>query len=359
MSIQQYVGVDYHTKYAIATRMDEEGTILGRDKIANFKDNIRSYFSKLPDGSKVVLEATNNWAAFMEWTFDLPIDIKLANPAKTRAIAEARIKTDTLDSKVLADLLRTNFIAESYLAPKEVRDIRELVRYRMTLVRLRSQLKTRIRSVLFKVGERVPTANITGPKARKMLADFTLRDIYRDEIESCLKLVESITCQIAVFEEKIEKQANLDEETKLLMTVPGISFFSALLITAEIGDYRRFSSGRKLCCFAGLVPSIHASGGKIRHGRIIKQGSANLRFALLQAIPHLVRKHAGLARHYQRISRKKGTKTARIAISRKLLSIMLTMLKTRQQFRVDTGVKRESIAHLPASARASFRQAFA
>ena len=358
MSIQQFVGVDYHTRYAIATRMNQEGTVLGRDKIANFKDDIRSYFSKLPDGSKVVLEATNNWAAFMEWTFDLPIDIKLANPAKTRAIAEARIKTDTLDSKVLADLLRTNFIAESYLAPKEVRDIRELVRYRMTLVRLRSQLKTRIRSVLFKVGERIPTANIAGPKARGMLSKFNLRDIYRDEINSCLSLTEGFTTQIEEFEEKIEKQANLDDDTRLLMTIPGISFFSALLITAEIGDYRRFPSGRKLCCFAGLVPSIHASGGKIRHGRIIKQGSANLRFALLQAIPHLIRKHSGLARHYQRISRKKGTKTARIAISRKLLSIMLTMLKMRQPFRIDTGVKRESFARLPASARASFRRAF-
>lgn len=353
MSIQQYVGVDYHTRYAVATRMDEEGTLLGKEKIPNFRDNIRSYFSRLPNGSKVVLEATNNWAAFMEWTFDLPLDIKLANPSKTRAIASAKIKTDTLDSRILADLLRTNFIAESYLAPKEVRDIRELVRYRMTMVRLRSQLKTRIRSVLFKVGERVSTANILGPLARKTILKFSLRDIYRAEINSCLTLAESFTKQITEFEERIESQAQLDEDTKLLMTVPGISFFSALLISAEIGDYRRFASGRKLCCFAGLVPSIHASGGKIQHGRIIKQGSANLRFALLQAIPHLIRKHQGLARHHQRISRKKGTKTARIAISRKLLSIMLTMLKTRQPFRIDTGVSRESFARLPASARAS------
>lgn len=348
----EYVGVDYHTRYAIATRMNKDGDILSKDRIANVKDDIRSYFSALPTQSQVVLEATNNWAAFVEWTGDLPIAIKLANPSKTRAIASAKIKTDTLDSRILADLLRTDFIAESYLAPKEVRDIRELVRYRMTLVRLRSQLKTRIRSVLFKVGERVPTANILGPLAQQTISKFFLRDIYREEINSCSTLAASFTKQIAVFEEKIEKQAAMDENTKLLMTVPGISFFSALLINAEIGDYRRFPSGRKLCCFAGLVPSIHASGGKIRQGRIIKQGSANLRFALLQAIPHLVRKHYGLAKHYQRISRKKGTKTARIAVSRKLLVIMLTMLKTRQPFRVDIGVQRESIARLPASARA-------
>lgn len=279
----EYVGVDYHTRYAIATRMNKEGEILCKDRIANVKSDIQSYFLTLPTHSQVVLEATNNWAAFVEWTGDLPIETKLANPNKTRAIASAKIKTDTLDSRILADLLRTDFIAESYLAPKEVRDIRELVRYRMTLVRLRSQLKTRIRSVLFKVGERVPTANILGPLARKTIQKFSLRDIYREEIESCMTLAEAFSQQIAAFEERIEKQAVADENTKLLMTVPGISFFSALLISAEIGDYRRFPSGRKLCCFAGLVPSIHASGGKIQHSRIIKQGSANLRFALLQA----------------------------------------------------------------------------
>jgi len=349
----EYVGIDYHTRYAVATRMTGEGEILSEKRIPNLKDDIRNYFSQLPVDTQVVLEATNNWAAFVEWTHDLPIEVKLANPAKTRAIAEARIKTDSLDSRVLADLLRSNFIAESYLAPREVRDIRELVRYRMTLVRLKSQLKTRIRSVLFKVGERVPTANIAGPLAREMLSKFSLRDIYRDEINSCLSLIETFSKQIGEFEEKIESQAKLDSDTKLLMTIPGISFFSALLITAEIGDYRRFSSGRKLCCFAGLVPSVHASGGKIRHGRIIKRGSANLRFALLQAIPHLIRKHHGLARHYQRISRKKGVKTARIAISRKLLAIMLTMLKTRAPFRLDTRVKEKPMLTLSASARES------
>lgn len=350
----EYVGVDYHTRYALATRMDEGGVVLSQDRIANLKGDIHSYFAGLPEGSEVVVEATNNWAAFMEWTDDLPIQLKLANPNRTRAIASARIKTDSLDSKILAELLRGDLIAESYLAPKAVRDIRELVRYRMTLVRLRSQLKTRIRSVLFKVGERIVFADILCPRARTAILKFELRDIYRQEINSCLSLADSFSSQIGEFEKKIEAQAKVDEDTRLLMTIPGISFFSALLISGELGDYRRFPSARKLCCFAGLVPSIHASGGKIRHGHIIRQSNANLRFALLQAIPHLIRKHDGLAKHYYHISRKKGTKTARIAVSRRLLGIMLTMLKNREPFRLDHEVSgTEPALSLPASARAS------
>ena len=350
----EYVGVDYHTRYAVATRMDAVGTVLSQDRIPNLKADIHAYFASLPEGSRVVVEATNNWAAFMEWTSDLPLTMKLANPSRTRAIASARIKTDSLDSKILAELLRGDLIAESYLAPKEVRDVRELVRYRMTLVRLRSQLKTRIRSVLFKVGERITFADVLCPRARMAISKFSLREIYRREIDSCLSLADSFSIQIGEFEKEIEAVAKVNEDTRLLMTIPGISFFSALLISGEIGDYRRFSSARKLACFAGLVPSVHASGGKIHHGHIIRQSNANLRFALLQAIPHLIRKHDGLAKHYYHISRKKGTKTARIAISRRLLGIMLTMLKNREPFRLDHESSGTGPAvSLPASARAS------
>lgn len=138
--------------------------------------------------------------------------------------------------------------------------------------------------------------------------------------------------EIKKFEEGIKREAILSNDAKLLMGIPGISFFSALLITSEIGDYKRFSSSRKLCSFAGLVPSVHASGGKTRLGRITKQGSTNLRFVLLQAVPHVIKKSVSLRNLYYRVTRKHGGKTGRIAVSRKLLSVMLTMLKTRQPF---------------------------
>lgn len=119
------------------------------------------------------------------------------------------------------------------------------------------------------------------------------------------------------------------------MTIPGISFFSSLLITSEIGDYKRFSSSRKLCSFAGLVPSVYASGGKTRLGRITKLGSANLRFVLLQAVPHVVRKSKHLGSLYFKVRRKHGEKVARIAAARRLLAVMLTMLRRRTEFKKD------------------------
>lgn len=331
----EYVGIDYHTKFAIATRMDKDGVILGENKIANKKELVRNYLSLLPAQSKVVLEATNNWYAFVEWSHDLPIEVILAHPTKTKAIAEARIKTDAIDSKILADLLRSNFVAQSYLAPQKVRDVRELVRYRTTLVRLRTQLISRIHSILFKNGEELTTSDVTTKKGRSEIELLSLRSIYRQEIQSCFKVIDDLKSEIGKFEKEIRKEAELDADTKLLLSIPGISFFSALLIVSEIGDFRRFASSRKLCSFAGLVPSVYSSGGKTRRGAITKQGSANLRFILLQAVPHLVKKSLRIKNLYERVRRKHGKNVARIAIARKLLSIILAMLKTRALFIAD------------------------
>jgi len=330
-----YVGIDYHTKYALATRMKYDGTIISQDKIPTEREAIRGYLLQLPKHSQVVLEATVNWYSFAEWSHDLPIEVKLAHPQKTKAIASARIKTDSIDSKTLADLLRSNFIAESYLAPQDIRDTRELVRARTTLVRMSVKLQSRIRSVLHKTGERITARKIRSKKGRQELARLPLRSIYRDEIETCLRLLDVIGEEVVCYEAKIKNQAEVSKDTQLLMSIPGISFYSALLITSEIGDYTRFASSRKLCSWAGLVPSVYASGGKTRRGKIIKQGSKNLRFVLLQAVPHVKRKCKRLNRLYERVARKHGKNTARIAVARRLLAIILMMLKTRKEFDAD------------------------
>lgn len=331
----EYVGIDYHTKFAVATRMQKDGKVISKDKVMNTKADIQNYLSLLPQNSQVVLEATNNWYAFVEWSNDFPLEVKLAHPLKLKAIASARIKTDSIDSKILADLLRSDFIPESYIAPKEVRDIRELVRYRTTLVRIRTQFVTRIHAVLFKVGEKIKATDVTGVKGRKEIGALDVREIYKQEIASCLKMCDSLSEQIKIFGDEIEIKAVLSDDAKLLMSIPGIAFFSSLLITSEIGDYKRFSSSKKLCSFAGLVPSVYASGGKTRLGKITKLGSANLRFVLLQAVPHVVKKSKHLGGLYQKIRKKHGEKVARIAIARRLLAVMLTMLKTRSEFQED------------------------
>jgi transposase len=329
----EYVGVDYHTKFALATRMTQDGKVISQDKVENTKEDIRAYMAELPQGSQVAVEATNNWYAFCEFCHGLPIEITLVNPLETKLIARRRIKTDSLDSKTLADLLRTNFVSESYLAPQAVRDVRELVRYRTVLVRLRTQFKTRIRSVLFKTGNRIKADDVASKGGREQLGELQMRSIYQQEIASCLVVIDDLDKQIDQFSTQIRQQAEITKEAQLLMSIPGVGFYSALLITSELGDYRRFNASRKLCAWAGIVPSVQSSGGKTHRGHITKQGNAYVRYVLLQAVPHVIKKSSSLGRLYQRVLKKHGRRVAKVAVARKLLAIMLSMLKTDQPFK--------------------------
>ena len=131
-----YVGVDYHKRYSIVTMMDQRGRVIGQSKLSNDPLTLINYVERLPKGSKVALEATGNWYYFYELVEDSGVDIYLAHPKKTRAIAEARIKTDRIDSMILAHLLRADLLPTSYIPPRDIRDRREGLRYRASLLSL-------------------------------------------------------------------------------------------------------------------------------------------------------------------------------------------------------------------------------
>lgn len=147
-----YVGLDYHKKYSIATKMDEKGNILEQVKLRNDAETLTKYVGTLPEGSKIALEATGSWYYFYELLENKGSEIYLAHPFKTRAIAEARIKTDKIDSTILAHLLRTDFLPTSYIPTRQIRDIREVLRYRASLVSLRTYIKNKVWAILSKNG---------------------------------------------------------------------------------------------------------------------------------------------------------------------------------------------------------------
>ncbi len=118
-----------------------------------------------------------------------------------------------------------------------------------------------------------------------------------------------------------------DEDARLLITIPGIDYYSALLIKSKIGDVNRFPSAKQLCSYSGLVPSTYSSGNTTFHGHITKQGSRWLRWILAEAIGHCVKKPGHLKEFYWKLARRKGEKIAKVAIERKLLEWIYHMLK--------------------------------
>jgi transposase len=331
-----YIGVDYHKKYSVATKINEKGNVLEQVKLKNDPETLTRYAKTLPQGSKIALEATGSWYYFYELLEDKCSDISLAHPLKTRAIAEARIKTDKIDSTLLAQLLRTDFLPTSYIPTRKIRDIREVLRYRASLISLRTSIKNKVWAILSKNGLDPSFSNIFGKKALVYLKGLKLRDCYKQSIDGYIRLAETLNVLIQEITDTIERIVHNNPEAQLLMSIPGISYYSALLIVSEIGDIQRFPSGRKLSSFAGLVPSVYSSGGKTYHGSITKQGSKWLRWILIELSHHFVRSSKRMEELYYRITKKHGKNTARVAVAREMLKIIYYMLRYNRVFRKES-----------------------
>jgi len=224
-------------------------------------------------------------------------------------------------------------IAKAYIPPQEVRDTRELLRYRASVVSLRMGLKNKVHAVLTKNGIECSFSNVVGKKSREWLKTLSVRDCYRRELDGYIRLAELSTALIQEITTRIKEVVSVTPQAQLLMTVSGISYYSALLILSEIGQIERFPSAKHLCSYAGLVPSVYSSGSKSFHGRITKQGSRWLRWICVEISIHAANGDTRFQSLYRRILKRRGLATAKVAVGRKILTVIYAMLKNNEPFR--------------------------
>ena len=323
----KFVGLDVHLRTCYATVMDERGKILKQEKFPNERLELERIFGGIDD-AKVAMEATYCWQPAYDFFEGKGYEVKLAHPTKTRIISEAKIKTDAKDSERLANLLRSDLLPASYVPPKEFRELRELVRLRTYLVRERSRFKNKIHAELAKRGIRV----LKNPFTKR--GALSLKDYGIKAVDECLAMIGALNGRIKEISDELKKKAEENEDARLLMTIPGVGYFSALAILAEIGDISRFSDAEKLCSYAGLVPSVDQSGTTRRYGSITKEGSKMLRWVVQECLwAHLERNGTHISRFFFRLASKKGKKIAAVAAARKLLVVIYWMLIRKEEFR--------------------------
>jgi len=199
----------------------------------------------------------------------------LSNPSRTRLIGESTKKTDSEDARKLADLLRMNMLPLSYAAPTHIRIQRQITRHRLSLTIIRVQIKNKIHAILRRHGTQNEIDDIFTQKGISFLESLDLPMCDRFEIDQYIALLRHLSLKISETQERITEMASDDQYARLILTHPGINYYSALMIAAEIGDIRRFDSTRKIISFAGLNPSVYQSGEKCYTGKISKQGSRN------------------------------------------------------------------------------------
>jgi len=269
--------------------MDESGKIMREGKVENGREAVAEFLATAGcnGNSSAVLEASRNWCVMHDWLEEMVEEVHLAHPLKVKAIAEAKIKTDKIDARVLAHLLRTELLPEAYVAKPETRQIRSLLRQRMFLVRLRTMVKNRIFGMLDRYPELAqgrPTEEVFGKEGLEYLRQIPVKEIDRRMLDEDLELLEELNRHIGRSEDWIEGLAEEDERVRLLKTIPGIGKFFSVLIVYEVDDIKRFRHEKKFFSYMGLVPSTYSSGGRTFHGRLTKQGNKYLRWAMVEAV---------------------------------------------------------------------------
>ena len=315
-----YLGVDLHKRSCWVTVLDADGHLLESRKWGTEKWELEEFFGKVRKPAAVAVEATFNWYYFLNVVEPLGLELHLVHPWKTRAIASARIKHDKLDSRVLAELLRTGFLAEAWIAPPQVRAERQLLRHRARSVQWATRAKNGVHGVVNRQGIRPPIEALFGAKGRAFLAELNLAEMDRWEVDDHLLRLDVLQGQIAALDREIRRRGRENPVARALEEIPGIGPFIALLLVAEIGDIQRFPTAKHLASYTGLVPSLYASGERRWGGAITKQGSTLLRWALVQAA-HQAARSARFSAYYQRQRERLGAAKAIVALARKLAVI--------------------------------------
>jgi transposase len=256
------VGIDLHRNRSHIAVIDEHGELSLSRRIVNDRDTFLELLGGLDGESQIAVEATYGWEWLAELLEDAGYDIHLAHPLRTRAIAAARVKTDAVDAKTLAHLLRADLLPEAYVAPRELRDLRELLRHRIALTGMRSAIKNRVHAILAKHGITRQHIDLFGKGGREFLAELELRDAPRRRLNSLLSLIEDFDREITETTKEIEQRAKADDRVDVLTQIRGVGRYTAMLIIAEVGEIDRFPDARHLCAWAGAHRPSEAQTAK-------------------------------------------------------------------------------------------------
>jgi transposase len=338
--MEQHIGWDAHKQYSVFVALDEKGKFSPAWRVNHEGDEVGRHLEALPPGSRIAIEATG--ACY--WLVDemsahghKPV---LAHPLESKKRMGKTKKTDRLDARGLAVLLRNGTLPEVWIPPAEVRDQREPMRLRMSLVRNRTQLKNRIHGVLTRFNVQVPASDLFGSQGRQMLEPELKRlpEHTRESVRQALRVLDFLAGEIEKAEKRIATMLEGNEAARLLDSLPCVGPILSAVLALEIGRIERFPCPGQLASYAGLVPRVHASGGHTRMGPVGRDVNRTLKWAFVEAASLIAMhgaKHPGshAARLYQRVRERKNHQKAVVAVARHLAEAAWAVLTKKQIYR--------------------------
>jgi transposase len=327
---QRFVGVDLHLHRSVIAGLDDAGEQFGWVRIDNDpKALVREVRRAGGRGCPVAVEATYGWYWAVDALLAARFEVHLAHPYGLKALRKRkRVKTDPRDAYELANLLRLGSLPEAYIAPPELRELRELVRHRRQLVKLATATKSGVRALLAKHNIRLAASDLDGEKAIDLMDAVDLPGSYATRLAAQRRLLLVLADEIAASEVDLTRRLKDHPGYRKLLTVKGIGPVLAAVFVAEIGDIARFPNAAALCCWAGITPRHYESDKTVRRGHISKEGSTMVRWAAVEAVQRNCEPAIRAIR--DRIIARRGKdarNTAKVAAGRAMLEAVYYLLR--------------------------------
>lgn len=331
------VGIDYHKRYSVVCIVEESGVIVAEERIEHVYPERFGALLGEHAPCQVGFEATMNWG----WLHEILEEIEsverivMANPLHVRLISAAQVKTDKVDARKLAQLLRAGLLPASHIPDRATRQRKEVLRQRTFWVRERTKVRNRIHRLLGRQhGLEMPqVSDLFGKKGRAALAKVTLSSPDDLLLKQHLNMLDLLGVQIRELDGRIEAEGQSDSAVALLSTIPGLGPILGNVIATEIDGIGRFDQSDRLCAYAGLIPTTSSSGDKTYHGQLVSGCNKWLRWALVEAAwvavgcsPYF----GALYRHHR--SRGKKANTAIMITSRRMCQIIFSVLQQQRPY---------------------------
>jgi transposase len=337
----QYLGIDWGTRKAAWCAVDERGA-LAEGMVPADEDGLAWLVHRLGPDVRGCVEMMSGAVWVRERLRACGWQFQIADARKVKAIAPLACKTDRVDARVLAQLVRRDLVPEVWVPSLSDRELRERLRRRAHLVRLKTSSRNRMFGLLTQWGMRRNLKALREPGSLERLSEHGVPAVWLQSLRVLLGVVDDLERQLGAIETELRAIARTDHRVQLLLTIPGVGEMLGLTIAAEIGEIARFANARKLIGYAGLAPTIKQSGQSSWTGRISKAGSPMLRWAAIEAAQHAWRPSNPWNRLYIQTKRRHGkANPAKSAIARKVLIASWHVLSLQQPFKPHSAASSE------------------
>ncbi len=325
------IGCDLHTRYQVVAWVDESTGEIKVRRLAHATVEVKSFYAEWPRGTVVGVEATFPALWFERLLSECEHELWVGDAARIRASAVRLQKTDARDAELLLDLLRTRRFPRIWVPSAEERDLRQLLVYRLKLVRARTMAKNQLHALAISQGV-CRKHKLWSVRGRAELESLPLLPWATRRRKELLQELDRLEAAVAELDRAVEEAGRERPEVALLRTHPGVGPIVSLAFALTLGPVERFPNSRKLVSYWGLNPSEHSSGGHQRLGAISKQGNSLMRWLLVEAGQTAARLDPELHRAYQRLKKRRVSGVAKVAIARRLAVRLYWMLRAQVNY---------------------------